>query len=44
MDKNDLLLVMTICALLGKPTNPAAVKLQYEHALQVLELSEQGRK
>jgi hypothetical protein len=36
MTEKEMLLIMTICALLDKQTNPAAVQIQYEHAKRVL--------
>ena len=42
MDPNELLLVMTICKLLGTSVKPRAVRKAYEDAKRDVELEHQG--
>jgi hypothetical protein len=36
MTEKEILLIMTICALLDKRTNPTAVQIQYDDAKRVM--------
>jgi hypothetical protein len=43
MERRELLLIMTVCKILGHPTNPAQIKMAYEMSEKVLQTFEHER-